>query len=721
MIRITLLVSCLCSIWTAVAIAADDVLIADFEQDTYGAWTVEGKAFGPGPAAGTLPGQMPVSGFEGERLVNSFFQGDGTTGTLTSPEFQLERDYLTFLIGGGGYEGRTCINLLVDGDVVRTAVGPNTRAGGSEELALYVWDVAELDGKWAAIQIVDNATGGWGHINVDQIVLTDEKPDVPIYQPLEATFTVEDRYLVVPIKNGAAKTSLTLEIDGTIVRKYDTELATDPDDVDWYAFFTIEVYGGKPARVSVARGTEAGFGLVRQADEVPGAADWYTEELRPQFHFSQAVGWNNDPNGMVYLDGEWHLFFQHNPVGWNWGNMTWGHAVSTDLVHWKQLPNALFPETMARGACFSGGGLVDRRNIAGWKTGEDDVLVAFLTDTGAGESVAYSNDRGRTFTWYEGNPVVKHRGRDPFVIWYAYTAGDEPLNERAAQLGGHWVMAVYDEHDEFDRNIAFYTSVDLKQWQEQSHLPGYFECPALFKAAVDGEAARTRWVVFAADAKYALGEFDGRTFTPHQEVKHQMHWGAYYASQIFSNAPDGRHIQIGWVRIATPGMPFNQTFSFPHELTLRTTEEGIRMFAEPVAEIEQLSARSQSLADRQLLDGQSAGLDVSGDLFDIQATFDVGAAETVGLDVGGERIEYNVLTQELRGARLHPIDGRVTIRVLVDRPMLEIIGNDGRVSITNPREHRGDVSRVQAFATGGRARLLRLDAHELESIWQADR
>lgn len=720
MYRALLLLSC-CSVFRpAVAVSGDDVLVADFEQETYGDWEVEGEAFGPGPARGTLPGQMPVSGFEGERLVNSFFNGDGTTGTLTSPPFRVERDYLRFLIGGGGHAGRTCINLLLDGEVVRTTVGPNTRPGGREDLEPYYWDLTELRGKTATIQIVDRATGGWGHINIDHIVLSDEKPDVPIYQPQEATFVVEKRYLAIPIENGARNTELALEIDGRTVRRYDTELATDPDKVDWYAFFTIDAYRGDQARVTAARGAEEGFKLVRQVDEVPGAADWYTEELRPQFHFSQAVGWNNDPNGMVYLDGEWHLFFQHNPVGWNWGNMTWGHAVSTDLVHWRQLPNALFPGTMAQGACFSGGGVVDSRNTAGWKTGDGDVLAVFLTDTGAGESVAWSNDRGRTFTWYQQNPVVRHRGRDPKVIWYSYGSDDEPLNETAKALGGHWVMAVYDEQERFGRNIAFYTSVDLRDWEEQSHLPGYFECPELFQAGVDGDDGRSRWVVFAADAQYAVGDFDGRTFTAAHEGKHRVHWGDYYASQLFSNAPNGRHVQIGWARIAAPGMPFNQMFSFPHELTLRTTESGVRMFAEPVEEIELLYKRSVMLADRRLSAGQTAEVEVSGELFDVEATFDVGDAGTLGLNVGGEQIIYDVRKQQLRDARLPAVDGRVAIRVLVDRPMLEIIGNDGRVSITNPRVARGDVSMVQASATGGTATLLRLEVHELKSIWHSD-
>ena len=158
--------------------AAADLLIADFEGADYGAWKATGTAFGKGPAQGTLPGQMPVSGYAGHGLVNSFTGGDRPTGTLTSPEFKIERRYLTFLIGGGGWAERTCMNLLVGTGVVRRATGPNTEPGGSEELAPASWDVGEFLGRTARLEIVDRASGGWGHINVDQIAQSDRPAPV---------------------------------------------------------------------------------------------------------------------------------------------------------------------------------------------------------------------------------------------------------------------------------------------------------------------------------------------------------------------------------------------------------------------------------------------------------------------------------------------------------------------------------------------------------------
>ena len=702
---------------SGVALAGDDLLVADFEGDSYTPWQVEGEAFGTRPARGTLPGQMTVEGFVGRGLVNSFYQGDRTTGTLTSPPFKLERRYLTFLMGGGGHADETYMCLLVDGKPVRTATGPNTQPGGSEELQPQCWDVGPWVGQTATLQIVDHATGGWGHINVDHIVQTDMKPKLPVFEQREASFVVENRYLVMPIHNGKSRqTELQLYVDGQEVRRYTLNLATSPETTDWYAYFTLDEYQGKSARVVVMSATEEGFALVKPSNSIPGEDQFYREPHRPQFHFTQKVGWNNDPNGMVYHDGTWHLYFQYNPVSMDWGNMTWGHTTSPDLVHWQQQPNALFPRTMTKGDCYSGGATVDHQNTAGWGRG---ALVAFLTDTEAGESVAYSTDGGKTLTLYEGNPVVKHQGRDPKVIWYAYDADDEPLDATAKQLGGHWVMAVYDEHPEHDRNIAFYTSTNLKDWTEQSHLPGYFECPELFELPIDGDASQTRWVVFAADANYCLGTFDGKQFVPEWQDKQQLHWGPYYAAQTFDNAPDGRRIQIGWLRMDAAG-PFNQFFSFPHELTLRTTADGVRMFAEPVAEIKTLRCHIHKQLTQRLAAGTPATMPVGSDLLDVRVKVELGTTERIELALPGRTVTYDAVAQRLNDAPLAPVDGCVEIRVLADRSITEVIGNGGRVVVSGPGPAKLDATAITVTAHGGEAKLLSFEADELKSIWSQD-
>ncbi|XZE51572.1 GH32 C-terminal domain-containing protein [Planctomycetaceae bacterium SH139] len=695
----------------AIAKERPDRIIADFEAASYEAWQTTGDAFGDAPASGTLDRQQAVSGFTGKGLVNSFRNGDASTGTLTSPEFTLDRQYLVFLIGGGSH-AETCLQLIIEGEVIVRSSGMN-----DERLSLSSFDLKNYQGQRASLRIVDNERGDWGHVNVDQIVLSDSKPQTPSYQLRTREFTVENKYLILPIENGARETEVRLSVAGQPIRKYNVELATAEELVDFYAYFTIAAHAGQPAVINVAAATEDGFSLIQQADEVPGFEDLYDEPLRPQFHFSQKVGWNNDPNGMVYLDGEWHLYFQHNPVGWKWGNMTWGHAVSEDLIYWEQLPNVLFPHTMAKGACFSGGATIDKMNTSGWKTGDNEVLVAFFTDTELGECVAYSNDQGRTFTLYEGNPIIQHKGRDPKVIWYEYQADDTPLNAEAQSLGGHWVLFVYNEDPGLEQNTAFYTSLNLKDWTLQSRLNGFFECPELFELPVDGDPEETRWVTLAADAKYVIGDFDGREFTPAHEGKHQVHYGKYYASQTFDNAPEGRRIQIGWAQLTMPDMPFNQTFSFPHALTLRTTAAGIRMAAKPIDELGKLHAKKHVAEPQLITPDRPVSLNVAGATFEIQATFEVGAAKQFGINVAGTEIEYNAFNSELNGAALEPVDGLITLQILVDHPMIEICGNDGEVFITSDRRNSGNLETINAFVRGGAARLVKFQVFELKSIW----
>jgi fructan beta-fructosidase len=684
-------------------LAADrpDLSVADFEQETYGNWQVDGEAFGPGPARGTLPGQMPVSGFEGERLVNSFYNGDGTRGTLTSPEFKVERKNLNFLIGGGGYAGETCINLLIAGEVVRTATGPNTEAGGSESLDWHSWDVAELAGKSAVLQIVDRRTGGWGHINVDQIVQSDARRQAA---PAQRELSIEHRYLHLPVKTGARKQRMRFDVDGRTVREFEIELAEG--DPDFHVFTDVAAWRGKALTIQVDRlaADSQALAAIKTSNEAPGNAERYRESRRPQFHFTSRRGWLNDPNGLVYHDGQYHLFYQHNPYGWNWGNMHWGHAVSTDLLHWNELGEALYPQRFGDW-CFSGSAVVDARNTSGFKAGDDDVLVAFYTSTGRGECVVYSNDRGRTWTEYVGNPVVKHTGRDPKVIWHA--------------PAGRWIMAVYTESN--GRQIAFHSSADLKEWRLESRIDDFFECPDLFELPIDGDAGDTRWVLYAADGKYVVGRFDGHEFTV-ESGKHQLWHGNFYAAQTYSDAPEGRRIQIGWGQgITFPGMPFNQQMTVPVELSLRSTDAGPRMFAEPVPEVASLRGDKYAFADIELRDAELALPGFVGHLFDVELVLEPGTARQMGITFGGVAVTYDA-QQQLLGcgpttAPLAPVDGRVSLRILVDRGSVEVFGNGGKVALSVGATLPEEQFPVQVFARGGRSVIRSATVHRLKSVW----
>jgi len=457
------------------ASAAEDILVNDFEAADYGDWKVKGEAFGKGPAKGTLGGQMHVSGFEGKGLVNTFLGGDRPTGKLTSPEFTIERDYIKFLVGGGGHKGKTCMNLLIDGEVVLSATGPNLQPGGSEFLNWENWDVKQYKGKKAILEIVDAASGGWGHINIDQISQSNAKAEkkpapAPPRRPggsphPETTQEIEitGKYIIFPVSNRGQRGRTTIYVGEQLVHNLDCDFPPDPDAIDWWAYLDMEEYVGKTAKVMANAAPEI-CEMFESSDEIRHLMPLYDEALRPQFHMSQMRGWNNDPNGMCYYDGQYHFFWQCNPAGRNWANMYWGHATSPDMVHWTEQKRALrsfggdvenrHPKMAVRN-CFSGSGNVDLNNAAGWQKGDEKTIVLAFTDTGCGEALAYSTDRGKTWTYYEGNPVITHRGRDPKLMWY------EP--------GKHWVIAVYDEKPEFGRNIAIYTSKDLKQWEHASN------------------------------------------------------------------------------------------------------------------------------------------------------------------------------------------------------------------------------------------------------------
>ena len=700
--------------------AADDILIADFEGKDYGGWKVEGTAFGDGPARGTLPGQMHVDGFRGKGLVNSFLGGDNSTGTLTSPSFKIRRDFINFLVGGGMHAGKTCMDLIVEGKVVRTVTGPNDLGGGSERLAWAGWNVKNLKGKEATLRIVDRQKGGWGHINIDHIVQSDKKVEVA---PGSREIALDKKYLLFPICNTATHCRIIMTIDGKRVHDFDIQLASKK--IDWWAYLDMTRHAGKTANLRrLPRGPQ-GLELIETANSLRGVEPLYDEALRPQFHFSQMRGWHNDVNGTVFYDGEYHLFWQSNPFGWAWANMYWGHAVSKDLVHWKELPTALYPRTMAKGACFSGSANIDSKNTGGWQTGAEKVMVAAFTDTGSGEALAISNDRGRTWKYVDENPIIRHNGRDPKLVWYEYGEKDTPLNDEAKRNGGHWVIAVFDitnkpvKKQEDNWHIAFYVSSNLKRWRAQSRVTGYGECPELFKLPVDGNADDTRWVVHGGDAQYTIGRFDGKTFTPEHKGRRRVHFGNYYASQCFSRAPGDRVIQIGWARVETRGMPFNQMFTVPTELTLKTTEDGIRLCARPIKELETLRGKPFTTDTETLTPQKPIRLKTHGQLFDILVEVDPKDAKEIHLRFGRTLVRYQVAAAKLDEMPLPLVDGKVKFRVLVDRPMYEICGGEGDVYKTWFRADGGKpIDAIQLSAVGGAAKVETVKVYPMQSIWK---
>jgi fructan beta-fructosidase len=724
--------------YSGFAFAADDIVTADFEGTDYGKWEKTGDAFGSGPAKGNIGNQHNVLGFEGKRLVNTFLKGDTSTGTLTSPKFTIKRDYIKLLVGGGAHTKVTCVNLLVGGKVVFTATGSE-----DEFLNWKNWDVKKYKGRKAVIQIVDKFKGGWGHINVDQIVQSNIKAELKIkpgpflmglQKGIKIDLPVTGNMLLLPCTAGKGKGHLTVMVGDQLVHNLSCTFAPDKDSVSWWGYLDMSEYKGKTAKLYV-QAPEDVASIIKFGDKLPNLLPLYDEKLRPQLRVSQMRGWNNDPNGMVYYDGEYHFFWQSNPAGNEWANMYWGHAVSKDLVHWTELPHALRNHggpyinrhpSMAVQHCYSGSAHVDKQNTGGWKTGANDVMVVAFTDTGCGESIAYSNDRGRTWKYYEGNPVIKHDGRDPKLIWYKYDKDDIPLSDDANKLGGHWVIAVYDGKG--GMNMAIYTSTDLKEWTEQSHLMGYYECTELFELPVDGNEDDKKWVVFGADTLYAIGDFDGKTFTPDKANlnelnnlgKHRVHYGTNYASQCFNNEPQGRVIQVGWARnLNIPGMPFNQLFTLPTNLTLRNTAGGVRMYVNPVKELNALRKPNPiEIKGKKLKAGVPFTLEVKSDLVDVILKVKKGTASRVRIMVGNIAVVYELRAEMVDGRPAPFEEGVGTVRIIIDRPMHEIIGGNGASYNTAKGGSQGQpIGEISVTAEGGTATIEMLGIYELNSAW----
>ncbi|MDO4557482.1 MAG: 2,6-beta-D-fructofuranosidase [Planctomycetia bacterium] len=718
----------------------EDVRIADFESETYpSGWVVTGEAFGPGPARGTLDGQMEVSGFTGERLVNTFFHGDATTGTLTSVPFTIERNYIRFLVGGGMDPERLTMNLLVDGQVVRTVTGPNREPGGTERLSEAQWDVSELIGKDAVVVITDLATGGWGHLNIDDIYQTDRRIPITL-QNQRREFMVDRRYLILPVRTGAPMRRMTLSIGGRDDRTFDIELAETDVQADFHVSIDLSAYQGESIALTIDQiredqlGADSGFGAITLADALPDRVPVYREKDRPSFHLTSRRGWNNDPNGMVYYRGKYHLFWQHNPFGWNWGNMHWAHAVSDDMVHWKELGDALIPDRF--GPMFSGSAVTDWKNSSGLGTEENPPMVAAYTAAGSPtvQCMAYSIN-GKTLTKWDGNPIIDQitpGNRDPKLLWYA--------------PGNHWVLVLYVERPVNERKegapihtFRFFSSTDLKTWTPESCFDAVdmFECPDLFELPVldangepvvdaDGNPI-TKWVLYAADGQYLTGGFDGKTYTP-DGGKQTLWYGRFYAAQTFSDTPDGRRIQIGWANGVTfPGMPFNQQMTIPVELSLRQEAEGhVHMCAIPIRELESLrDPEHASISEWSDGIGEPIRYETSkSDAEELLFTYERIDRHPVELRIHSVPLVYDPVKEELRCgdeanrvvAPLATVNGQIGLRVLIDRGSIEVfdtIGGKIAMSVKTQTEDEGLITEIPVDG------LVKWERYGLKSIWRS--
>ncbi len=524
----------------------------------------------------------------------------------------------------------------------------------------------------------------------------------------DLSIIISKQYLNLPVSQEVDRAKMSFEVDGKPELDFDIRIA--PSKPDYWVFYDVTPYKGRVLKISY-EGNPEGLKKIYQDNAIAGQDSLYKECNRPQIHFTTRRGWNNDPNGLVSYDGEYHLFYQHNPFEREWENMSWGHAVSKDLIHWEELSVVLFPDKL--GAIFSGTAIIDYNNTAGFGKNGIPPMIAFYTAHSSDnerQCIAYSLDKGRTFTKYDGNPVINSKEkwnsedlRDPKVFWYQPTK--------------RWVMVLFER----DGN-SIYTSGNLKEWNYESHTPGFWECPQLFELMVDVNVNNKKWVMYGGSGTYMIGKFDGKIFTP-EAGKYYYGNGAIYAAQTFDNIPssDGRRIQIGWGRIQQPGMPFNQMMLLPTELTLRTTKEGIRLFNVPVKEVDMLQEKEYTWEG---IDANNASevLQQFNDAISIRikTSIKLSLSTDAGLNLFGQTLfRYDMSFNQINGFFYSPNDRtsmEISADIIIDKTSIEVFVDGGAFSYAIERKAVPENKDGFKFF-GKNIEVKNLKVYPMKSIW----
>lgn len=701
-------------------------------------WQIEGYAFGT---------RQPNPQERQKAAVASRNQQQYRIGRMISPEFAIDRDYLRIVCSGVFHPTRCAVVLVVDGQDVRSC-SPVRGCGflgfdaspdalptpvtllRSPLPAEYWFDLRLLRDKWATIEVRDDHKNGYfSEVN---IVATDQRPpsDAKIvskavpWRPDHYEVTIDGDFLLLPVGalKGTPLQAVTVEIAARKVLDVDLPLAFGSiPAVGYLPVYDLTNHHGRPLTVSFH--SYAGHDPLRRSLEllmqrkIPGRK---ASGAKPAFHIHNRIGLLNDPNGLVFADGVYHVFHQFN---YNISACSWAHYASTDLVHWEERPVGLWHDEM--GSMHSGSAAVDVLNTSGWQTGDaSPVIAAYTASRGMGggdkiqmQCIAYSTDGARTFTKYEGNPVlgasqVLARGsdsaRDPKLFWFSPTGGRD-----AHAKDGHWVLVLFEGHA-----LNIYTSHNLRNWEKHGGIDGFHECPELFPLAVDGRPDDVRWIMYGGSGDYLVGSFDGKRFHPEITEKIPMyHDGRCYAAQTFNNTLPGlggqpRRIQIGW-----QGGRLGQ-LSTPTELTLRTTPLGLRVCKQPVEEIANLRTHTVRLDGLEIAPDDANPLaEFEGGLYDIELEADLSRADQLVLDIRGVKLTVKASAAGLQlGSMKIPGTRKLLLRLIVDNTSLDIYFGEHGIYYSAKMLKLGP-KMLDVETRGGATVFYKLRVHELKSIW----
>lgn len=508
----------------------------------------------------------------------------------------------------------------------------------------------------------------------------------------------QKNYLLLPVQEKAEMCNIKVVKNNTQVKALNVRLASN--HIDYYVPLDLKQFG-EDAKLALDIHVN---GTYRNDGELSGFTCWKKmlfsdtfdtanrEKYRPVYHHTAAWGWMNDPNGMFYKDGVWHLYFQYNPYGSQWENMTWGHSTSTDLIHWTFQGAPI--EADAWGTIFSGSAVVDHNNTAGFGKG---AVVAMYTSAGENQtqSIAYSNDNGQTFTKYDGNPVLTSNTpdyRDPHVFW----------NEDIKR----WNMIMAE-----GQHMDIYSSADLKEWKLESQFGaeygnhgGVWECPDLMKMKVRG-TNQYKWMLlcninpggpFGGSAtQYFVGQFDGHKFTCESapEVTKWMDYGKdHYATVTFDNAPDGRRVAMAWMSNwqyanQVPTMQFRSANSVPRDLDLYEYQGQTYCGVTPSPE---LAAARPKKATKTLTEACEMVVTLKGNAT-ITLANDKGEQVVMTYDEKSRTFAMDRtksgqkdFSDDFAALTVAPVHGKMSqLRLFIDRSSIEAFDADGKMAMTN--------------------------------------
>ncbi|MCM1290720.1 MAG: DUF4980 domain-containing protein [Prevotella sp.] len=567
----------------------------------------------------------------------------------------------------------------------------------------------------------------------------------------------DERYVMLPVQEAYDDATVNVIVDGKLEKTVFVRLAKSK--VDYSVPLDLSAYKGHDVVLNII--TSQNRGNVRDAQndacwnhiEMTDSIDMTNrEKYRPVFHHTPLYGWMNDPNGMFYKDGKWHLYYQWNPYGSKWQNMTWGHSTSTDLVNWEHHPAAIEPNGF--GSVFSGSSAIDKGNSTGF--GENSV-VAMYTSAGVSQiqSLAHSNDNGETFEIYPGNPVLtlESEARDPNMFWNP---------ER-----GEWTLILAHA---LDKEMLIFTSPDMKEWTLQSSFGkgigaqgGVWECPDLFELSVPGSNTK-KWVLICnlnpggpfggSGVQYFVGDFDGKTFKADTDSKGNIptKWLDYgkdnYALVSWSDAPDSRRTAIGWMSnwqyaAEVPTMQFRSANTIPREIGLFKGKDG-QYYASstPSPEMESLRGKLDTTVKSLNIEGSGTNIELpeeNSGVCEVLVDIDPGKASTVSLtfsNAKGEKVvmDYNVpqgtlsfdrkesgivdFSQEFPAVTVAPTFGTnksLSLRIFIDTSSMEVFANGGRSVMTNLVFPTTPYSTLTFSSQGGAAKAKNLKIYTINT------